>query len=764
MSPVHHDLAPRGDVVFHVRKQLRTVLIAAAAFYLFLSLEALLVTQSAARTAMTLAAAGAAAAFLGLGGLLRMPQLPDRWIHPVGLAGGAVVLAHAALGLGFEPGSVDAGQIGIAVVGAALIFASSGWLVAFAAATLGGFAVAVALIPAAAWTNESTFGVFAALVTAFVVHRFRMRSLTRFAALHEEAEKQREAREHADERFRLAVEGSNDGVYDWDLVTGEIYYSPRWQSIAGACDKTLSVSPDEWLRRVHPDDLERLQAGLQLHWEGNQQKFEVEHRLGDEEAGYRWVLARGVSKRDEEGRAIRMAGSITDMSARGLFDPLTGLPNRRLLLERIERAMASGARNPQGFAVLFVDLDRFKIVNDSMGHQVGDQVLIEAAGRLQTCVRASDTVARIGGDEFVILLDRIDLPGGALITVERIESKLAEPLTVEGRELFLTASVGAVLDTRSYEVAEDLVRDADTAMYEAKQHDRKWVVFDVAMRDKLAERLRLEGELRRALDREEFLIHYQPIVSIDDGGLVAYEALVRWEHPDRGLVPPAGFIGFMEENGLIVDLGRWVLREACREMQMRFPGSSATGAPALSVNLSRRQLRPELVGEVARTLEETGFDPKRLKLEVTETAILEQPDLAADTLHALKALGVQILMDDFGTGHSSLGVLQVLPIDQLKIDRSFIQRLGVDHEGTELVRGIITMCQTLGLRVVAEGIERDDQLASLREFDCDLGQGYLFARPTTLPKKDEATAAPSAPQPVGATPVTASDVGEKSPS
>jgi len=391
---------------------------------------------------------------------------------------------------------------------------------------------------------------------------------------------------------------------------------------------------------------------------------------------------------------------------------------------------------------------------------VGDQVLVEAAGRLQTCVRASDTVARMGGDEFVILLDRIDLPEGAQITVDRIETKLAEPLTVNGRELFLTASIGAVLDTRGYETAEDLVRDADTAMYEAKQHDRKWVVFDVAMRDKLAERLRLEGEIRHALDREEFLIHYQPIVSIDDGALVAYEALVRWEHPDRGLVAPAEFIGLMEENGLIVDLGRWVLREACREMQMRFPGASPE-APALSVNLSRRQLRPELVGEVARTLEDTGFDPKRLKLEVTETAILEQPDLAADTLHSLKALGVQILMDDFGTGHSSLGVLHVLPIDQLKIDRSFIQRLGVDHEGTELVRGIITMCQTLGLRVVAEGIERDDQLASLREFACDLGQGYLFARPTVLPAEHPERESPS-PARRGA-PVTSPGAGPLTP-
>ena len=444
------------------------------------------------------------------------------------------------------------------------------------------------------------------------------------------------------------------------------------------------------------------------------------------------MLARGASQRDGQGRAVRMAGSVTDLSTRGLFDPLTGLPNRRLLIDRLERALAGRTRDGGDFSVLFVDLDRFKLVNDTLGHPAGDALLVEAAARIQTCVRASDTVARLGGDEFVVLLERVDVPDGVVVTIDRIQSRLAESVRVGGRDLHVRASVGAVMDTREYDDPLDLLRDADTAMYEAKQRGDPWAVFDLAMRQRLSERLSLEAELHMALRCEQFVVHYQPIVDMDSERVIGYEALVRWEHPERGLVPPGVFIEVMEETGLILELGEWVLRTACREIMTAFPGTGAD-LPSVSVNVSRRQLRPTFAQEVKALLDEVGFDPQRLKLEITETAILQQPEFAVETLRQLRALGIQIMMDDFGTGHSSLGVLQVLPIDQLKIDRSFIHRIGDDAQAAEMVRAIIAMGRGLGLRIVAEGVETPTQLDSLRSFDCDLGQGFLFARPAELP-------------------------------
>ncbi len=720
------------DLNRHVGRTLKPALLGLAAFYMYLAGQSLLVWSSVSRTPPTLAAAAVAAGFVILAWLVSSDRFSGRLMHPACVLASLMVVGHTLFAMRLDPSSGLVGRVALMVVASGLVVASLGWLFVLIVVALGSLVLGATLIQGVGFPDNAVFSLIAAVITAFAAQRIRQRALQRLVGLEEEAEAEREARELSEQRYRLAVDGSNDGLYDWDLARDTVYFSSRWLETFGLSESTLDdASPDVWLERVHPDDRERVQASLDAHWCGNLDQFEEEHRILHSDGDYRWVLARGVSTRDADGNAVRMAGSVTDMTARGLFDPLTGLPNRRLLLDRLDRLLSSHARAERPFALLFVDLDRFKLINDTLGHHAGDALLVEAASRLQSCVRASDTVARLGGDEFVVLLDRIELPEGVQITVNRIRQKFDKPLRLGGRELRLEASIGAVLDTLPYDCGEDIVRDADTAMYEAKQRNCEMVVFDIAMRERLTERLHLEEELRQAVDHEQFTVQYQPIVEISSGKLAAFEALVRWQHPERGMVSPAEFIPIMEETGLIVPLGVWVLRTACREMQEVFPGT-AESAPSVSVNLSRVQLRPALVAEVSAALSDSGLDGGRLKLEVTETAILEQPRLAAETLTELKTLGVRVMMDDFGTGHSSLAMLQLLPIDQLKIDRSFIDRVGEDREGTELVRGIIAMCKALNLAVVAEGIETAEQLESLRSFECDLGQGYLFARPAPL--------------------------------
>jgi len=440
------------------------------------------------------------------------------------------------------------------------------------------------------------------------------------------------------------------------------------------------------------------------------------------------VLTRGVTVRDEEGRAIRMAGSMSDMTGRGVFDPLTALPNRMLLLDRLRRVFARGNRHRIPFAVLFLDLDRFKIINDSLGHHAGDQLLVEVAHRLQAAVRASDTVARLGGDEFVIILE--DLSGRDLETsIQRVEEEVAGRYDLGGREVFITCSIGAVIDAETYDCAEDILRDADTAMYQAKQSDRSHVIFDVEMRQAVRERLQIESDLRRAIDGQQFSLAFQPIVSLTDGHIHAVEALARWQHPLRGWVEPADFIPIMEEIGIIHAFTAWTLLEACTRLQ-EWESADAAGLPGVTVNVSGRQLmRDRLADDVAEVLQRTGLDPGRLILEVTENAIMQRSDKAADTIRRLRTIGVRIMMDDFGTGHSSLGSLHSLPIDSLKVDQSFIGRIPADAQAIELVRAMVGLGHNLGLRIVAEGIETDAQLATLRAMNCDLGQGNLFGLP-----------------------------------
>jgi diguanylate cyclase (GGDEF)-like protein/PAS domain S-box-containing protein len=538
----------------------------------------------------------------------------------------------------------------------------------------------------------------------------------------------------SEERYALAALGANDGLWDWDLATNEVYYSPRFREMLGQGESTFEPRSREWFSRVHPSDRDRIGMEIVAHLEGLTAHFESEHRLQHRDQSWRWMLCRGLALRDEHGRAYRFAGSITDITERKLLeqqvlhdafhDALTGLPNRALFMDRAGRAVERTKRNPEyAVGLLVVDLDRFKVVNDGLGYRVGDELIRGTAQRIARCLRPEDTVARLGGDAFALLLEDIEDVSAAIRVANRIAETLAVPYGPHG--LVAAASIGIALSSTGYERAEDLLRDADIALHRAKASGRaRYEVFDPAMHRRALELLSIETDLRRGLDRNEFLVCYQPIVSIGPGALSGFEALLRWRHPSRGLMRPADFVEVAEETGLIVSLGHWILREACRqanEWRERFGA-----ALPVSVNFSGRQLmEADAVERVAEILRETGLPGALLNLEVTESVIMANLDSAAQKLQRLKDLGVQVAIDDFGTGYSSFSLLHRFPIDTLKLDRSFVAR--IPGEGGPTVRAIVALAHNLGLRVVAEGVETAQQRESLAVLECGFGQGHLFS-------------------------------------
>jgi diguanylate cyclase (GGDEF)-like protein len=429
-----------------------------------------------------------------------------------------------------------------------------------------------------------------------------------------------------------------------------------------------------------------------------------------------------------EQASVALAAAKTANSIRHAFnDSLTGLPNRALLLDRLEVALARAEREDEPVSVLFLDLDGFKVVNDSLGHVAGDRLLIDVARRLSDCLRRSDTAARIGGDEFAILLGDIGNPDRAPRVAERLIAALGEPFNVLGREVFVSASIGIAYGKND---AQSLLRNADVAMYRAKRSGEAgaYATFEPSMHAAVVERLEMEADLRRAIERNELVLHYQPIVELASGRVAGLEALLRWAHPRRGLVMPFEFIPLAEETRLIVELGRWVLHEACRQAA-QWRDDPQTGRPWVSVNLSGLQLLDgDIDADVAAALAAAGLEPAGLTLEITETVLVQDVAAAVDRLENLRALGVSIAIDDFGTGYSSLRYIRRFPADMLKIAKPFVDGLH-DEVDAALVRTIIALADSLGLRTVAEGIEDPEQLARLRDLGCALGQGYLFARP-----------------------------------
>jgi diguanylate cyclase (GGDEF)-like protein/PAS domain S-box-containing protein len=560
--------------------------------------------------------------------------------------------------------------------------------------------------------------------------------------LHEQARQEAEtALRDSEERYALAAQGANDGLWDWKIQSGKAYFSPRWKQMLGYSDAELRADPEEWFSRVHAADRDRFDAEIVRRGHSAAPVFACEYRIRQKSGLYIWTLCRGISVRDKNGNVIRMAGSQTDITEGKVVDPLTGLRNRLYFLDKLDACIQSAVGGECNFAVLFLDLDRFKVVNDSLGHDAGDRLLIEVASRLQSCLRSADIVtrasaqsviARFGGDEFAVLLHDVRRPHDATVVAQRILNQLEAPFYLENHPVFVSFSIG-IAPGGSGKTPEELLRNADSAMYYAKTRGKaRFEVFDEGIRDRALARMELETDLRKAVNEHQFVVYYQPEVSLRTGKTVGFEALVRWEHPERGFLPPSEFIQAAEETGLIVPLGRWVLREACRQMAAWHREMPALLAPSVSVNMSLKQLADAaFVDDVTAALKESGLNPASLRLELTESSIMENSELTIKVLKRLKGLGVGLELDDFGTGYSSLSYLHQLPFDAVKIDRSFVSGMPGREGSTHLVETILGMARSLKLEVVAEGVETVEQRDQLRALGCPLAQGYLFSKPAS---------------------------------
>jgi diguanylate cyclase (GGDEF)-like protein/PAS domain S-box-containing protein len=560
-----------------------------------------------------------------------------------------------------------------------------------------------------------------------------------------EQERIRKALEESEEHYRSAYEHFQSA---FDQAAGMALVAPDgcWLKVNRSLSDILGYSEEELLSGsiqdvVHADDLGATLINIDKLVKKKISTCQLEQRYIHKRGHTVWVLLSISLVRATQKESSHLIFQLQDITERkraeerlvhdAFHDGLTGLPNRALFMDHLKHAVERARRNKyHRFTVLFLDLDRFKVINDSLGHLVGDQLLIGIARRLETCIRSIDTVARLGGDEFTILLEDLKDPGEAIRIVERIQRELSVPFKLSRQEVFTTVSIGIAPSTTGYDRAEDILRDADTAMYRAKSLGKsRHEVFDKGMHAHAMNLLHIETDLRRAVERQELRLHYQPIVSLDTQRIIGFEALVRWQHSERGLISPLDFIPIAEETGLIVPIGQWVLTEACRQMREWQQQTPAQPPPFISVNLSSKQFtQPDLLEQIKRALQETGLDPRSLKLEITESVLMENMEAVTDTLQQLRALGVEMSIDDFGTGYSSLSYLHRLPIDTLKVDRSFVSQLSRNDENREIVRTIVTLAQSLGLKVVAEGIETTEQMAQLQMLKCEGGQGYLFSR------------------------------------
>ncbi len=551
------------------------------------------------------------------------------------------------------------------------------------------------------------------------------------------------ARRLAEERAALALSGSGDGVWDWCLSSGVLHYTPEWKRIATGCSDTrMGNGIQDWFARVVPADRAGLEAAIGMHLSGERPALRHEFRMFDSSGEEHWVLVRGRATRDSSGHAVRMTGTVTNITARkkaeqqllfdAFHDTMTGLPNRTLLLDRVEQALNRDRRTgSRPFAVLVVDLDRFKTINDTQGSAVGDRVLRVVAKRLEEGRRMGDTLARVSADEFAMLLNDIDDVGDAITAAERLARAIAQPIDLFDHDVVMTASIGIAHSVTGYERAEDLLRDASLAVFRAKQQGRNRVdVFDGNLRRQAMSAMRLETELRAALEQNQLCLFYQPIVSLSHNRIDGFEALIRWRHPERGLVSPAEFIPLAEETGLIVPIGRWALQEAVRQIA-HWQACFTRPAPLfMSVNVSPRQIHDDdLVGLVAQVLADSGIPPSSLKLEITESLLMQDPGKSREVMQRIRDMDVRLSIDDFGTGYSSLSYLHTFPADTLKIDRAFVSAISTGESSAAIVQVISTLAAILRMDVVAEGIETETEAEFLRDIMCKFGQGYLFHRP-----------------------------------
>jgi diguanylate cyclase (GGDEF)-like protein/PAS domain S-box-containing protein len=532
----------------------------------------------------------------------------------------------------------------------------------------------------------------------------------------------------SEERYALAVRGANDGIWDWSLADDQIYYSPRWKRMLGYAEDELNHSPEEWLSRVHPEDVTRVREKLAAHAEGATRHFEDEHRIRHRNGRYLWVLTRGFALRGPDGRATRMAGAQTDVTDRRAHDPLTGLPNRALTTERLEQALARyQRRHEEAFAVLFVDLDNFKAVNDTLGHAAGDALLMEVARRLEGSLRPGDVVGRLAGDEFGVLLERAQDVDEAIQVAERLQHALRQPLSWDGYPMRLSASIGIALSSTGYESADQILREADAAMYRAKARGRdRFEIFDAAMRERLRSRQRLIEGLATALRHEELRLFFQPMVALDDARLLGMEALLRWEHPEGRLLSPPEVLALAEQTGQLPRIEDWTLREACR--QARCWRERTGDALPVAVNVSVRQFRhPAFAEELLATLQEEGIPPAGLWLDVTSPCLADS-HVPKELVEQLRHSGVRLFLDDFGSGDAPLAPLARCPLDAVKLDPALVAQLSHSDE-PPLLSAALAVTRSLGLPVLAEGVETAEQRDKLLQLGCALGQGSFFSAP-----------------------------------
>lgn len=570
----------------------------------------------------------------------------------------------------------------------------------------------------------------------------------------QEADELRQALEASKQEYALATQVTNDGLWKWNSRSNQIEYSSRWKSMLGYEDSSIKNNPVEWLARVHGADIEKLRSCLSACWEGKIDRFEIEYSLLHRDGKYRSMLCRCMAIKDADGNVESLMGSQTDITQRkeieaqlnhdNNYDRLTHLPNRQLFIQSLKELSQLESESNCLFGLLCLDLDRFKYINRNFGHAIGDLLLVEIVEKLNSCLRSQDMVARIGGDEFAILLAGFERANYPSEIANQIQQEFSAPIKVKEHSILITVSVGIAPLTNFVELGAnrtpysliEALQNAEIAMHQAKDKGKACsVVFESEAYLKSIAKFKSENELRAAIEQEELELHYQPIVRLSDRKLVGFEALIRWQHPHRGLVAPNEFISLAESTGLIVPIGWWVLRNACEQMvlwQKQHPDSNLS---FISVNVAGKQFSQPYAGDIiAQILGETGLDPSYLKLEITESEIIENIDVVLKTAAKLKDLGVQLSMDDFGTGYSSLSYLHCLPVDTLKIDRSFIKNIEEDLHQLELVKTIVKLAEVFDLDIVAEGIERDEQCAQILDLQCEYGQGYLFSKPLSATK------------------------------
>jgi diguanylate cyclase (GGDEF)-like protein len=546
-----------------------------------------------------------------------------------------------------------------------------------------------------------------------------------------------------EDRLQMAIASAQLGTWDWNLVTGELKWDTGCKAMFGL-PSDANTNIEMFFQGLHPDDRSRLGEIIQEALNpASGGAYDTEYRtIGIFDQVERWLRAKGKAYFDVDGKPLRFIGTVLNITEQkevevqlirdAFHDSLTQLPNRALFVKKLEQAIEqalldSGYR----YAVLFVDVDRFKVINDSLGHSMGDKLLIAVAHRLKSCLRPADTVARLGGDEFTILLNDIQDLNDIINVIEQINAHLAETFNLDGQEVFTSASIGIALGTSCYNQPEELIRDADIAMYRAKKLGKaRYEIFNISMYAQAAELLQLEMDLRRAIERQEFQLYYQPIVSLETYQITGFEALVRWQHPEIGFIAPDKFIPLAEETGLIVPIGYWVLREACYQMhfwQLQYPNNPPL---TISVNISSRQFSDtNLIKQINLILQDTSLASNSLKLEITETVLMENSDSATAMLLQLQQMNIQLHLDDFGIGYSSLSYLHRFPSSALKIDRSFVSNIGSDADKWTIVEAIISLAASLNIDVIAEGVETIEQLTQLQIKQCQYAQGYFFSPP-----------------------------------